>query len=143
MGLLKHAILPFFAIMHGMSTYMSFFADRSEMPSAFGWPPNSVETDGAALTLYEDYLFGILGCFHASFLVGCLVGVLFEHAHFRAVFAGMEAVMWGLGGINAVGLGFPHVACWVFAGMAVVGIGVQMKEPGIFTRDKGAKGKDR
>ena len=141
MGLLKHVVLPLFGFFHAMTAYTAYFGDRHGMPSQFDWPANSVETPDGKLTLYEDFLFGIVGCFHASFFVGCLMGIVLKDAStFRLILAVMECVMWGVGGLDGARLlGYEAQAAYssfILSGIAAVGIVVHQLEPGIFTKDK-------
>ena len=139
MGLLKHFVLPLFAVTHFMSVYTVYFSDRAQLPIQADWPPNSIENI-KELTLYENVLLGIVACFHTSFLFGCVVGIVMENSHFRGVFAVMEMIMWGVGGID-VGKFFGYEAMasyssFILCGIAAIGLVVHMNEPGIFTKDK-------
>jgi hypothetical protein len=137
MGLLKHFVLPFFAVIHGWVAFTVILGDRASLTVSFDWPAS--ENEG--LTLYENHALGILGGCHAAFFFAAIVGVVQEHSHFRAVLAMMELIFWTYGGFDAAQLGFPCYAAYFFAFLAGVGLLVNMKEPGLFTKDTGATNK--
>ena len=135
MGLLKHVVLPIFALVHTWVAVTAIFGNRGSLPAAFDWP--DADRVGG-LSLYENHAFGILGGFHGAFAFGAVNGIFQEHGHYRAVFAIMEMIVWINGAVDAASLGFPCVVAYIFAGLAAVGLVVHMKEPGIFTKDKNA-----
>jgi hypothetical protein len=136
MGLLKHFAIPCFCFLHAYASYTVLLSgDIKGGIKTFQWPPKAGKDQD--LTLWEKHLFGIVGAAHASFLVVCLLGIFHEHSHFRGIVAIMEAVFWGIGGYSSVALGFPCELAFGTCGLAVLGLIVQSREPGIFTKDKG------
>mmetsp|Transcript_9841 Transcript_9841/g.13867 ORF Transcript_9841/g.13867 Transcript_9841/m.13867 type:complete len:145 (-) Transcript_9841:263-697(-) len=134
MGLLKHVTLPLLALLHSFVAFTSIVGDRSSLPTIFDWPSPSENEDES---MYVNHAFGILGGFHVAFAFGAIMGILREDAHFRAILAIMELIVWGYGGYDAMRLGFPCVFAYVASGLSAVSLIVHMMEPGIFTKDKG------
>mmetsp|Transcript_23937 Transcript_23937/g.35029 ORF Transcript_23937/g.35029 Transcript_23937/m.35029 type:complete len:143 (-) Transcript_23937:214-642(-) len=134
MGLLKHVTLPLLALLHSFVAFTAIVGDRGSLPSIFDWP---VPLDNEDSSLYVKHAFGIIGGFHAAFAFATIVGVLHEDAHFRAILATMELIIWGNGGLDAMFMGFPCAFAYVASGLAAVSLVIHMMEPGIFTKDKG------
>ena len=141
MGLLKHAILPVWCLLHAYVVYLMVV--RKDIKAAielFDWPAK--EGDSQDLTLWEQHCFGIITGAHAAFLFGCIVGIFHEHSHFRAMIAAMELIFWSVGGYDAFNLGMPCAFAYVMAAFSVVGLIAHSREPGLFTVDK-KKGKPK
>jgi hypothetical protein len=132
MGLLKHAILPYFACLHAY-IFASLFIVGSKMDFARIAYPNAV---GAELTPMENHLLGAAGAFHCAVGFGCVIGFIAEHSHFRGVVVLMELILWTLDGYDAYTLDFPYIFMLIQAAIAAVGLLIHSQEPGIFTKDK-------
>ena len=133
MGLLKHITLPALAIVHGWIALSTLaMANRTVVPAAFQWPERNIE----GLTAYEKHAIGLIGAFHAAFFFAVVVGILYEHGHFRAILGTMELIVWALGGWDASVMDFAPKPHLVLAGLTAIALLVHLKEPGLFTKDK-------
>ena len=135
MGLLKHVILPLFALLHGYVTFRILVQnDIKGSIELFQWPPKAGKDQ--SLTLWEEHAIRILGGAHLAFFLACAFGVFLEHSHFRAIVALLELVYWVNGAYDATLKGFPCEVAYGLIGLTVVGLIAHAREPGLFTKDK-------
>jgi hypothetical protein len=140
MGLLKHAILPVFALMHFSVCVVLWTGGPMAVVKMFDWPPKENDEE---LTLWEEHAIGIIGALELTMTFGCVVGVVMENSHFRGVMVVMELICWGLGGYDAYRLGVPSAFAFSMAGLALIGLVVHSREPGLFTKDKSKEQKSK
>lgn len=132
-GLLKTAILPYFAILHAY-TFASIFLFGKIDFAKLAWP--DVVKEDSDLSSLESHLLGAFGAFHLAVGFGCALGILSEHSHFRGVMTTMELLLWSLDGYDALLTKTRPITFYaVNAGMAAIGLLVHSQEPGIFTKD--------
>ena len=131
MGLLKHGILPLFALLHG---YLAFtiFLDKEAAFRGFGWPALD-ETPLPSPTLH---LMGCLGATEVILSVNCLAGIFLENSHYRGMVLLLEWLFHVMDLLDSKRHGLPAEALWVLVALASVGLLVHANEPGIFTKDK-------
>lgn len=133
MGLLKHAILPIFALFHAFMTFMLLSGSKADIPTLGNWPDAE---DHGDLSSWESHMMGTALSAHAAFLFGCLTGVMREDSHFRSILAVMEGIFFTLEAYDCSLTGFDVPPVATFAVLAWVGAIVNFLEPGIFTKDK-------
>jgi len=140
MGLLKHAILPFFGLTHLflLSVVLikgPYFAATELLHI----------TTAYELSKAEALLIGAFAATHATLGVNCWAAVLLENAHYRRMAIVLELVYlvgdcvnfyFTLGDVTEIP---PPLG--MLAVLAIVGGLVHAMEPGIFTKDKNKKQK--
>ena len=133
MGLLKHALIPFYAFLHLLGAYQAL------NPEGFVTFCGIPLEDGETQTTREVHLVGVILAAHVAMAYMCAMGFLMESAHFRGVVMVWEVIFYGIRTYNTYALGFepsvygkPGAA---FA-IAVVGAILHSMEPGLFTKDK-------
>ena len=136
MGILKHAILPFFALLHGYVAYLILWGnDRSKVVELFQWPPPPDSDGSHVLSDWESHGLGLVGSLEVILTFACVMGVVREDSHFRGVVCIMEGLAWSIGAWDAHRLGFPVGFAAAMAGLAWVGLLVHSQEPGLLTKD--------
>ena len=70
-----------------------------------------------------------------SFLVGEVYAIMAGDSNMRGLLALMEFISWGNGGWDAARLGFPCVFAYVLSALSLVGLVINLYEPGILTKD--------
>ena len=136
MGILKHAILPWFGMVHSACFYWLFLGDgAARLPTVSSWPG----ADAFEPTPITDHLITEMGAFHAALAFGCFIGVVGEHSHFRGVMTAMLLIFWGLDTWSMYRTGLDYTFTAVHATLAAIGIAIHSQEPGLFTKDKKAK----
>jgi len=138
MGLLKHAILPFFLVLHVYVAYLILIRPngKREAIDLFGWPPKpGKKLQDQSFTIWEEHALAMLGGVQVMLGIGCLLGILQEKSHFRGILIVLELVYLVVGTYDAHQRNFPTSLPVVFIGLAVLGLVVHALEPGIFTQD--------
>lgn len=139
MGILKHAVLPFFTVVHVI--FLSFYVrdDLEGLIKTLEWPRSEL----VELTAVERHGFGAgIGAGMMVLLFAGLVGIFQEDSHFRGLVGLMHLLFyvndtydnWKIEGMDPTGAG-------VFALIALVGVVSHALEPGFFTKDKEANKK--
>jgi hypothetical protein len=131
MGVLKHAVLPFFALCHAGSIYAC--KDLTTWASMFGM---SVEKKEDKEDPNQNHMLGSLRGFHAAMLFLCGMGIFQESAHFRKEIVIAEGFLFSVVTVDAFKLGLKYVVPGVNALIAATGAAINSMEPGIFTKDK-------
>jgi hypothetical protein len=131
MGLLKHVVLPLFALLHLIGSTFYFAKDRLADIVQDSWP--GVKEDRTPIELH---LLGAVGASHIVMLVGCLVGILVENSHFRGIFTMMLTLFYALDCYDAYSAGFPYAPLAILTVVGAVGSVIHAGEPGVFTKDK-------
>lgn len=132
MGFLKHFIIPFFAVLH----FVSFFAcfDLNRWGSIMNLP---VESTADYNSTRQLHMLGVLRSFHLFSFLLCVLGVVWEHSHFRGVLALLFTIFYGNVMLDAYIVGITNFYVpGIFALVAMIGGLIHMNEPGIFTKDK-------
>lgn len=131
MGLLKHAILPLFTLIHLHAAYLC--TDCSKWAELVML---EVETE---IDLRQQHMLGCLQAFNVGLAFMNILGLVTESAHFRGVVVVTEAILFTLFALNAYQLGINWIPPAGIAGVATLSALVHSREPGIFTKDKNAK----
>lgn len=85
----------------------------------------------------QMHMLGVLRSFHLSFFLLCVLGVVWEHSHFRGLLALLFTVFYGNVTLDAYILGIAYYFVpGILALVAMIGGLIHMNEPGIFTKDK-------
>ena len=133
MGLLKHAILPYFAIFHWFTVICMLPFYRNDFVSmAYGKKSNNDEL----LTHVEHHLLDAAAGFHAAIGFGCIWGIWYETAKFRSVLVKMEVILWFFdwyGSLNVNEIDSTVMAVNLL--ISIIGLIINYLEPGIFTND--------
>jgi hypothetical protein len=131
MGLLKHFVLPFLAVVHAFQAYKILIDGKDSLPSFYGWPESSTP-----LTVREGHLMGIVLSISATLAVNCFASIFLETAHYRGMATLLELIYFGTETYDAYTTGFPYEVKGSFAAVALMGLIVHAMEPGLFTKDK-------
>jgi hypothetical protein len=100
----------------------------------FDWPAKAGVDQ--SLTIWEEHMMGIIGGGHLMMLLLELWSIFQDHGHVRALMTTGEMVWWGLGGYDAYRLGLPCAFANTLSVLALVGLIIHSREPGLFTKDK-------
>ena len=136
MGLLKHVLLPFFAVLNTFIAYQLIVNESIDdvlEPSA----PFGRDTAAMPPTLLELHFLHALGGTSAAFAVAQL-GAIFSHcALYRAMAVFMQIVFAAVDVYSCIRLErqVPTIL-YVVIGLGAIGLMVQSMEPGIFAKDK-------
>ena len=132
MGLLKHGLLPFFAIVHGMSILACRTLD--------GWAEMvNLQLENPESDLQSKRQLHMLGClkaFNIALTILCVKGIITESSHFRGIVTLIEAIVFGIVTIDAYQLDLDFYIPMAMAVVAAIGVVIHSQEPGIFTTDK-------
>ena len=137
MGLLKHALIPMFGVLHIMCIYASM--DLTRWTEMTGLASTTEESVPSQENPRQWHMLGhVRGC-NAAMLLFCIMGAIGgESSHFRGILIWSEVVCWAAVAWDAYELGLQAnfmIACgWV--ALALLGALVNANEPGIFTVDK-------
>eukprot|EP00522_Entomoneis_paludosa_P004223 CAMPEP_0172467020 /NCGR_PEP_ID=MMETSP1065-20121228/57732_1 /TAXON_ID=265537 /ORGANISM="Amphiprora paludosa, Strain CCMP125" /LENGTH=139 /DNA_ID=CAMNT_0013224037 /DNA_START=76 /DNA_END=495 /DNA_ORIENTATION=- len=135
MGLLKHAVLPLFALLHASVSLVLWTQGPEGVIPMFDWPAKA--GDDQAVTVWEAHALGILGGCEIALSFLCVVGI-FESSRFRSIIIVAEAMVWGVGAFDAFKNGVPYeFAATMFVIATVSGV-IHSQEPGLFAKDKTA-----
>mmetsp|Transcript_27150 Transcript_27150/g.45279 ORF Transcript_27150/g.45279 Transcript_27150/m.45279 type:complete len:150 (+) Transcript_27150:127-576(+) len=137
MELLDHLILPVYSLLHTAVIYLVLIrGDIKATIQLFDWPDKDLEGGNNELTVWETHCFGIIVGAHLALLFGCLIGILHEKSHFRAMVTVMELLFWANGAIDAYRHGMPCAFANIMAGLAIFGLALHAKnEAGLATRE--------
>ena len=141
MGLLKHAVCPFFALTHGFAGLSVLLgATPASFAKMFGMPNDGPQDMGEeAVTLRENTLLVIVGAFHLASAALMSAATFWESAHVRGLVMMYETISCG-GNVLLGATRLPRSKLVQPAGMFILALGstiIHAMEPGIFTKDKG------
>lgn len=133
MGMLKHAVLPFFALINAFLAYKAlveedfgifeldnFGRDLSQVP------PTSI----------EEHLLDALGGTCVCFLINCLAAVFVENSHYRGMVVSLQTLFFAIDAMSYMKLGiYIPAIIYGYVAAGIVGLVVHANEPGIFTKD--------
>ena len=135
MGLLKHGILPYFAVFHFFTVICMLPRYRQEfVVHAYYY--------GGTLSFVEHHLLDAAGGFHAAMCYGCFVGSVWETSHFRSRIIIMEVILWfwdWYGSLQIDEMKESNNVLMINLSIAVIGTFIHYLEPGIFSKDKRQK----
>jgi hypothetical protein len=135
MGLLKHAILPFFLALHGYALYRWVRYEGTIDRTLDAVVPWTLLLDTSSSWM------GTGAAAHAVLLVNGAAGVLREGAHYRGMAILLEIVYFGWELYDAWIKNSPTEVLVGIVAVAIVGASVHSMEPGIFAKDKNKKSK--
>jgi hypothetical protein len=143
MGILKHVVLPIFAIVHTSLARVCLFDGPSGVTSLFGLDDTTRKRDdtgpnNSPLELRATRSVGAIQCI---FAINAVLAVLQETAHYRAVAVLLEAIYWsiesyGFWTSSSGSTKKSGTPAYCLLGLSVLGLGIHSMEPGIFTKDK-------
>mmetsp|Transcript_12477 Transcript_12477/g.23765 ORF Transcript_12477/g.23765 Transcript_12477/m.23765 type:complete len:145 (+) Transcript_12477:173-607(+) len=144
MGLLKHAILPFYALLNLTLTFKCLVFEDMMEDSLKVWPRDTKDYD-VPITDLEKHCQHCLGGIFACLLLNNIAAIFVENSHYRGMAVLIQVLFFVVDGYSYVRLGKDvPAALFVVVGVGIFGLGVNSKEPGVFTKDKGAnKAKNR
>ena len=134
MGLLKHIVFPLLTLTYAHNVLQFMILDRGVdlLVNDGGWPSPS-----DPMTPWEQKLYLSMGLQSALALVFCIIGIFFEHGHYRATVAAYQLGGYAMDAWTSYQVSIP----WHFsAGVSVlllVGLIAHAMEPGFLTQDKG------
>lgn len=147
MGILKHVVLPVFAVFHTSLAKICLYDGTTGLTSLFGLTKKKRDNDvvdGTVATPLEVRSTRSVGAIQLVFAINAMMAVFHENAHYRALAVLLETIylsfesygFWTAdGGINKKA-GTPT---YCLLGLSLLGLGVHAMEPGIFTKDKTKK----
>ena len=138
MGLLKHAILPLYALLDLGLVFQTLVAeDISEVAADVG----REDLKTLPLTPLELHLIHAMGATMIVLLVNNVAAVLMENSHYHGMAVLLQILFHAVDGCNyaKMGLGVPPFI-WAIVGVGVVGLFVHSRETMIFAKDNGSRG---
>lgn len=134
MGILKHGILPLFSTFHVFIVKLCLIDEGLVEMAA---PTFQRDTEKDPPTPIEQHLTRALGGMHLAFLVNNACAILCENAHYRFMATIMEAIYFAVDSYSYVKTGRKDGRpVYAMLGLSLLGLGVHMMEPGVFTKDK-------
>jgi hypothetical protein len=134
MGILKHVVLPGFALVHAGSIWAC--KDLKTWGSMVGLNDVSDEDEKS---IRQKHMLGCLRGFNIGMMFLCAMGFLSENSHFRKEIAVSECLLFTAVTADAVLLGgLNYIVPGLHAAAAGFGALINSMEPGIFTKDKNA-----
>mmetsp|Transcript_291 Transcript_291/g.621 ORF Transcript_291/g.621 Transcript_291/m.621 type:complete len:145 (+) Transcript_291:61-495(+) len=138
MGLLKHVILPYYALLNLAFTIKCLVFEDMMEDSLEAWPRGTKDYD-VPLTDLEKHCQHCFGGICACLLLNSIAAIFVENSHYRGMAVLTQVLFFVVDGYSYVKLGKDvPVPVFVIVGVGIVGLGVHSKEPGVFTKDKGA-----
>lgn len=136
MGLLKHAILPLFALVDlGLAYKALVLGDMDDVYLAFGH-----DTTKDPMTNAEIHIIHALGAALVVLFVNNVAAILVENSHYRGMAVLLQIIFFLLDASSYVRLGVDVAPILlILSGVGLVGLAVHSREPGIFTKDNKAK----
>ena len=144
MGLLKHIILPLFALLDGVVAGINLAADHAMIAEDAGGMLEQWGRDPKSfpVTDIEIHLIHANGAALAVLCINNLAAIFVENAHYRGMACLLQVVFCAIDALDYIRFGMPVPAILVVVTLVgVVGLVVHAMEPGIFTKDKTAKTK--
>ncbi|KAL7439270.1 hypothetical protein ACHAXM_006657 [Skeletonema potamos] len=139
MGLLKHAVLPFNALVMGAFAYKLLIAeDYADMMADWG------NNGDSPMTPMEHHLFHVVGGTALVTFINCIAAIFVENSHYRMMVCALQLLFFSVDGWSYLKLGVPvSMPVYLVVGANVVGLVVHSQEPGLFTKDKSEAGKKK
>lgn len=139
MGLLKHVVLPFNALLNAAFAYKLLIAeDYADIMADWG------NNGSSPMTPMEHHLFHVLGGITAGTFINCIAAIFVENSHYRMMVCALQVLFFSVDGRSYVKLGVDiPAAIYLVVGVNVVGLVVHSQEPGLFTKDKSDAGKKK
>jgi hypothetical protein len=140
MGLLKHAILPFYALINAVFAYKCLIAEDISLFVDL-WDRNITQVP---VTNLEMHFMHAVGGVFLILLVNNVVAISKENSHYRGMAVLLQTLFFTVDIYSywSGGKAIPPVVLFI-VGAGVVGLIVHSMEPGIFTQDKDGGGKKR
>lgn len=138
MGLLKHVILPLYALLDVSVIYKTLVIEDINDVS----PDPILSTN--SMTPIEQHFLHCLGGVGLILLVNNVAAICVENSHYRGMAVLLNIIFFATDAYSYVKMGLkipPPV--YVIVGMGVIGLIVHANEPGIFTKDKKGGGKKK
>ena len=135
MGLLKHVILPLYALLDLALVFKFLVAeDMSEMLEDSCWSRDIKVVPATAL---ENHFLHCLGAAASVLLLNNVAAIFVENSHYRGMAVFLQMLFFTIDGYSYVRMGedVPNII-YVIVGGGLVGLMVHANEPGIFTKDK-------
>ena len=132
MGILKHAILPGFALMHAGCV----LACKDLKSWAGTVAADKVISEEDNKSARQNHMLGGLRAFNLAMAFLCTVGFLKESSHFRKEIVIGECIFFSAVTADAYRLGLKWYIPGLQAALAAIGAAINSMEPGIFTKDK-------
>ena len=137
MGLLKHAVLPFYVLINAFLAYKALV--EKDFGGIFELDNFGRDLSKVPPTSVEKHLLDALGGTSVCFLINCLAAIFMENSHYRGMVVGLETLFFAIDAMSYVQLGIDVPAIiYVCVAAGVVGLAIHANEPGIFTKDHDA-----
>ena len=143
MGLLKHAILPAFALLDLLFLHQFLIKqDYTGLAQIF-----DRDLESFPMTDFEVHLLHCIGGVCVLLAINNIVAIVMENSHYRGMAVLLHTIFFAcdagsyvaLGRLGGSEIGTPLVIML----MGVIGLVVHSMEPGIFTKDKNGGGKKK
>lgn len=135
MGILKHAVLPGFALVHAGSIFAC--KDLKTWAGTVGLPKQEVSV-ADDISVRQNHMLSYIRGFNVAMMFLCGMGFLRESAHFREEIVIGEALLFSTVAVDAYRQGVNYFIPGAQAAIAAIGAVINSMEPGIFTKDKKA-----
>ena len=89
MGLLKHGVLPLFALFHAAMLSLYFSGRLAEFPTLAKFPGHEDERTAIEMHLMGAFMGSIM-----ALLFGCVIGIVQENSHFRGILTVMHLLFF-------------------------------------------------
>ena len=134
MGLLKHVVLPLYALLDVSVIYKALIIEDINDMS----PDSVLSTD--QMTPVEQHFLHCLGGVGLMLLVNNVAAICVENSHYRGMAVLLNIIFFATDAYSYVKMGLEvPTAVYVIVGLGVIGLIVHANEPGIFTNDHDKK----
>ena len=138
MGILKHFILPLFAILNLKIAYDCLVPEDVDGIMPAFEPTRDLTV--SPLGMFERHIVHILGGSGLCFFVNIVAAIVIENLHYRGMVLILHTLFFAVDGFSYVKLGLPvPPVVYIIVGSGLIGLTIHSQEPGIFTKDKKSK----
>ena len=141
MGLLKHVVLPLYALLNAAFAFKCLIKEEFDADMLANW---SRDTAKVPLHDLEMHLLHVCGGVMIVLLVNNVAAILVENSHYRGMAVFLQMLFFSIDGYSyyRIGLDIPGLIYGII-GLGLVGLVVHSQEPGIFTKDHGPGNKSK
>ena len=138
MGLLKHVVLPFDALLN-FAFFVKLLVIEYYADARADWGCTDIP-----MNLMENHLWHTLGAVALCNCIYCIAAIYAGNSFSRMLVCALQAFFFTVDGWSYVnlGVGLPGILYFV-VGFNVVGLVAHFQEPGLFTKDKNDGGKKK
>ncbi len=132
MGLLKHVILPLYALLDLSLVYQGLVSENMDDICEY-W---GRDTSALPITVLKRHFLHVIGGAALVLFVNNVAAILVENSHYRGMACFLQMLFFAVDGFSYWRMGFDiHPVIFVIVGVGGVGLLIHSREPGIFTKD--------